>query len=562
MKKVLLLFSLFLCCVVTTSAADKLAYSIEFQEGTGQTITTSTKLTDLIAADFQKYLDASKPVSAASTVYNENSSIRLGSGRNEGNVKLNLSEVGQVNASKIVISAQKYKSTDTDTEVTINNVKDKVTATSFTDYEYVFNGSKLTEIAISTNGKSNNRVYIRKISVYVADEGGSSGGDVEPEVKMLGDIKAYCGDIVFEDSKDYGLKADDILVFSCDNATSITVTNVDDEVLTSGVNECRWVAQSTEGDMITVTALGDNDQRKALSFWYTATFDPDAVSYESSCTYDFTINGAYGMKASSDYDKSDRNIIARDAALDLKVISGNGYRMWEKSSKYDLRLYSTMNLTISVPEGGIVKEIVFVGGNDSKGVSELKYGTSKDQSLTNNKWTANATNPTNSVEFQAAKTVYLGKITVTYDMKQPAAPHIEEITEGGVDKIVVTCDDTHQIHYKKFKTGRQAPSRVVIADSDEWTNTDSNRLEIVKEEGNHAYGYSFKAVHAAADKVSAPRHVYLNESGQLTSVATIDVEQDNNVPVEYYDLQGRKLQNPTRGLVIRRQGTKVDKILL
>lgn len=44
----------------------------------------------------------------------------------------------------------------------------------------------------------------------------------------------------------------------------------------------------------------------------------------------------------------------------------------------------------------------------------------------------------------------------------------------------------------------------------------------------------------------------------VESVAAADAD----APVEYFDLQGRKLINPTSGLVIRRQGTKVEKVIL
>jgi len=37
---------------------------------------------------------------------------------------------------------------------------------------------------------------------------------------------------------------------------------------------------------------------------------------------------------------------------------------------------------------------------------------------------------------------------------------------------------------------------------------------------------------------------------------------NSNAPVEYFDLQGRRLSNPTNGFVIRRQGNKIEKVIL
>ena len=47
------------------------------------------------------------------------------------------------------------------------------------------------------------------------------------------------------------------------------------------------------------------------------------------------------------------------------------------------------------------------------------------------------------------------------------------------------------------------------------------------------------------------------------TTGVIDVEiSDTEAPVEYYDLNGRRLHNPERGIVIRRQGNKVSKVIL
>ncbi|MGN0220303.1 MAG: hypothetical protein ACI4AX_08485, partial [Muribaculaceae bacterium] len=41
-----------------------------------------------------------------------------------------------------------------------------------------------------------------------------------------------------------------------------------------------------------------------------------------------------------------------------------------------------------------------------------------------------------------------------------------------------------------------------------------------------------------------------------------DIEIDANEPVEYYNLQGVRVENPANGLYIRRQGTKATKVLV
>ena len=44
------------------------------------------------------------------------------------------------------------------------------------------------------------------------------------------------------------------------------------------------------------------------------------------------------------------------------------------------------------------------------------------------------------------------------------------------------------------------------------------------------------------------------------SIETIDA--DTNAPVEYFNIQGIRVENPTNGLYIRRQGSKVSKVLV
>jgi len=41
-----------------------------------------------------------------------------------------------------------------------------------------------------------------------------------------------------------------------------------------------------------------------------------------------------------------------------------------------------------------------------------------------------------------------------------------------------------------------------------------------------------------------------------------DIEDDSQAPVEYYDLRGIRVENPSAGLYIRRQGSQVSKVLI
>lgn len=50
--------------------------------------------------------------------------------------------------------------------------------------------------------------------------------------------------------------------------------------------------------------------------------------------------------------------------------------------------------------------------------------------------------------------------------------------------------------------------------------------------------------------------------GQLGQSAVEAVESDKQLPVEYFDLNGMKVETPSRGIFIRRQGADVTKVVI
>ena len=51
------------------------------------------------------------------------------------------------------------------------------------------------------------------------------------------------------------------------------------------------------------------------------------------------------------------------------------------------------------------------------------------------------------------------------------------------------------------------------------------------------------------------------EKGDTSGVAAISID-DKNVPVVFYDLMGRKVQNPTKGIYVKVQGDKAQKVVI
>lgn len=77
------------------------------------------------------------------------------------------------------------------------------------------------------------------------------------------------------------------------------------------------------------------------------------------------------------------------------------------------------------------------------------------------------------------------------------------------------------------------------------------------------YGMRVYVVKNAAPVATTPAPKALVLSGDKNSVDNVAVDAENDAPVEYYDLQGRRIDEPTPGtVVIRRQGAKVTKIIV
>lgn len=72
------------------------------------------------------------------------------------------------------------------------------------------------------------------------------------------------------------------------------------------------------------------------------------------------------------------------------------------------------------------------------------------------------------------------------------------------------------------------------------------------------YRYSVVAVNSEGQKSAASNAVEVD----LTQSGINGIEaDDSNAPVEYYNLQGIRVDNPANGIYIRRQGSRVEKVV-
>ena len=81
------------------------------------------------------------------------------------------------------------------------------------------------------------------------------------------------------------------------------------------------------------------------------------------------------------------------------------------------------------------------------------------------------------------------------------------------------------------------------------------------------YGYPLLYTESQMDFYDQDKQVpfLLKEFSDYVNVAGVEnvaVGNDETKPVEYYNIQGVRVQNPTSGLYIVRQGSKVSKVVI
>lgn len=375
----------------------------------------------------------------------------------------------------------------------------------------------------------------------------------------------------------YSIPADDAAIATIDkNSGEITIvgegsttvcatyTSTDDsEFAGSWVQYTLTVAKRPAGESVHATS-------------YTFTFTDEA---------DFRGLGSYGMKffeqtySGSDYETDMDNpitkIIRKGVTLDFIVPEGaaTSYRLYQGTAKKGdaLRVYDA-KLQFSVPAPGRIKSIVFhKGGSGKWNLSEVSENNGVNPTGWNGDvatWTSAEDESISTIwfNFNGNKHTRFTGITVEYDLGKPAMPYVVSET---ANEIVVECDDWCELHYtKKPESAAKAPSRVqlndgTIEDTDEWTNHGSYQITIDKNNTVHQdRGYSFIANHAETGLKSDALNLYVGSDGTLTGVEGISAEADADAPVEFYDLQGRKVANPQGGIFIRRHGSKVTKVAL
>lgn len=108
-------------------------------------------------------------------------------------------------------------------------------------------------------------------------------------------------------------------------------------------------------------------------------------------------------------------------------------------------------------------------------------------------------------------------------------------------------------------------SYISYIDGDKTNGIDSQNETTADVTYDATHGYPLEYTVRSSYDGNVPEnreHVVFSDYYDVIAAGVTDVEVDENAPVEYYNLQGVRVENPTTGLYIRRQGNSVSKVVI
>lgn len=282
------------------------------------------------------------------------------------------------------------------------------------------------------------------------------------------------------------------------------------------------------------------------------------VSKDIVAMFDFTTEGAYGLTpynadSGSKYETAVSEI--EDGTYGVKINMEGNYRQFTKDSEYDFRIHKNAGITFTAPENYSIARIEFKQGiNTTFNLSDVtnrvwEPSETEEYEFGVIKFTSNASSTTSGIN------VYLKE---SVDALDPVFESSATVQSGDVIKVR-TQHAHHTLYYMINEEVQPAAAPMRVPDVADWTKHEDAeytytvtkmpaviRAKVVDRKGNES---GVQILEIASD-------------GTTSAIENITADDAQGV-VEYYSLQGIRLQNPAAGtVVIRRQGSQVSKIRL
>lgn len=320
-------------------------------------------------------------------------------------------------------------------------------------------------------------------------------------------------------------------------------------------------------------------------------------------TFDFTISNAYDMIAqsgnSSTYEKDGKTFIEEDVTITINKDTGNGGRLWSTASGYEFRLMKNSSLTFNAEN---ISKIEFI-------TSDYKNLTYNSQAFTSNIWVGNS----NSIIIGSTNTTKITSIIVTYgeDLEEPVVPPIEEESDLTSTSFNFTnpasLTPSYNISDINTSTGLSVEGitftngiisvkfseKLASTPTRFWNKSGSISVRIYTKSTFEVHVDNYHPIYKIVLTVESGSFNLTTNTGTFsngtwtmndlidtviftatgtTYITSIDIYFDittgvediisDSISVEYYNLQGVKINNPTNGFYIVKQRNKISKTII
>lgn len=320
----------------------------------------------------------------------------------------------------------------------------------------------------------------------------------------------------------------------------------------------------------------DNYTSKDIPLLYEVIEDPYVTkAADATATFNFTdqtsltpSNGQVIGSLTSGTGVDISGFVANDITLSATNISnGTDPRIWKTTKGTEYRVYKTSAVSISAPEGFIINKISW----------EQKDGViAADQNGTSviTEWVADSENPVNAATVYVTTNAKFSFITVKYtipaQLKRPklvvdgeVVENLTELENVAGKELKFQASKGHLLHYQIHGLESTAMRAPVAVQPDAWTAHNSHEWAVTVPDEIPEGGITIHTKAVNGDEESPKRTVYITSTGGVTTgIEGVSAEAAANGNAEWFNLQGVRVANPANGIFIRRQGTKVEKVVL
>lgn len=166
------------------------------------------------------------------------------------------------------------------------------------------------------------------------------------------------------------------------------------------------------------------------------------------------------------------------------------------------------------------------------------------------------------VSTKSANGIIVKGFAIEYEVA-PERPVLAEDENDG-DKIVITGAEGTTIHWRTVEGAAAAPAKGA-ADLTGWNkneNTETPHVLTLSKDTHNLKGKTIEYMTVSASGLQSDKGMFaVADDGVVTGIEGIEAEAAE-AEVEWFNLQGVRVANPEAGLYIRRQGNKVEKVIV